>query len=451
MRALASLAVTACALAVPRAALHAQDAVTAAPPPARNVVVLLCDDAGYADFGFQDEPDPDLGPLTAHIDRIAKEGVRFTNAYTSGCVCGPTRAGLLTGRYQQRFGFDRNIPQGYMGGGLELEERTIADRMREIGRATALVGKWHLGYPDAYHPNRRGFDEFFGFLMGARAYQPIENPTPHRAIQRNGEVQPESGYVTDRWGDAAIEFIGKHEAKPFFLYVAFNAVHAPLQPKAEDLAAVAHIEPQRRRNYAGVMVGLDRAVGRILEALDERGLTESTLVIFTNDNGGQTQTGAINRPLRGRKAQLFEGGIRVPMAMRWPKRITAGTTIRDPVITLDLLPTMIAACGGALDAKWQLDGVDLVPRITGTRESLDERTLFWRSQGTTGPIAARRGDWKLLIQRGEPDAKPMLFDLRADVGERRDLAAQEPGKVAELRAAIEAWEAQTVEPGWGNR
>ncbi|MBI5853206.1 MAG: sulfatase-like hydrolase/transferase [Planctomycetes bacterium] len=450
MRALSPSVLLRFALLACASALVAQDQ-DAPLPTVKNVVVLLCDDAGYADFGFQEHPSSDVAPLTPHIDRIAKEGVRFTNAYTSGCVCGPTRAGLLTGRYQQRFGFDRNIPQGYLQGGLSLDERTIADRMRELDRATGLVGKWHLGYPEAYHPNRRGFDEFFGFLMGARAYQPLENPTPHRAIQRDGEVQPEGGYVTDRWGDAAIEFIKKHEAKPFFLYVAFNAVHAPLQPKAEDLAAVAHITPQRRRNHAGVMVGLDRAVGRILDALDEHGLAEDTLVIFTNDNGGQTQIGANNGPLRGRKAQLFEGGIRVPMAMRWPGRITPGTTIGDPVITLDLLPTCLSACGGAIDPEWKLDGVDLVPRITGRLETLPERTLFWRTQGSKGPIAARRGNWKLLHQRGEPDAKPMLFDLAQDIGERRDLAAQEPGTVAELRAAIEAWEAETVEPGWGNR
>lgn len=437
------------------AAAPAQTA--AAPAAARNVVVILCDDAGYADFGFQAQPSADVAPLTPQIDRIAREGVRFTDAYTSGCVCSPTRAGLLTGRYQQRFGHERNIPQGYQKGGLSLDERTVADRMHDAGRATGLVGKWHLGYPPEYHPNRRGFDEFFGFLMGARAYRPLENPIPDRALQRNGERQPEGGYVTDRLGDAAVEFIGRHAKERFFLYVAFNAVHAPLQPASGDLEKVAHIEPQRRRNYAGLMVGLDRSVGRVLDALEEHGLVEDTLVVFTNDNGGQTQTGANNTPLRGRKAQLWEGGIRVPMAMRWPGRIPANSVVDDPVITLDILPTTLAACGVAIDPDWRLDGVDLGPRIQGAVPSLAERTLFWRSQGSKGPVAARRGDWKLLARaaspkgddEGEPTAAaPQLFDLRKDLGERDDRAAAEPERCKAMLAEIAAFEAQLVEPRW---
>ena len=429
-------------------------------PP--NIVVLFADDAGYADFGFQEYPDPKVGKLTPQIDRIAREGVRFTDAYVSGCVCSPSRAGLLTGRYQQRFGHERNLPPGYMAGGMSLDERTVADRLTALGLTTSLVGKWHLGYPEPYHPNQRGFAEFMGLLQGSRSYRPIANPSPHRVLQHNGSALEETGYVTDRFGDAAVEYIETHKAAPFFLLVSFTAVHGPLQPLDEDVEPLEGFGQQRRRNYAGLMVGLDRAVGRVLDALDANGLADNTLVVFTNDNGGQTLTGAVNRPLRGRKGQLWEGGIRVPMAMRWPGHIGPGTTVRDPVITLDLLPTFVALAGGEVDPAWRLDGVNLLPLVTGAVDQLAERTLFWRSQGAEGPIAARRGKWKLLIGRDSGisnDANPAegvapaLFDLSQDIGESVDLAANadQADTLAELTAATRAWEEELIEPLWGGK
>jgi arylsulfatase A-like enzyme len=416
-------------------------------PP--NIVVLFADDAGYADFGFQPQSDPDLAERTPHIDRIAREGVRFSDAYMSGCVCSPSRAGLMTGRYQQRFGHERNIPPGYMAGGLPLGERTAADRLAGLGFSTGLVGKWHLGYPAAYHPDRRGFAWFHGLLQGSRSYFPIDDVPPHRVIQQDGEPLPEVGYVTDRFGEAAVEFIRAHAEEPFFLFVSFTAPHGPLQAKAEDLAALQDVAPLQRRRYAGLVVALDRAVGRILDALDEHELSGRTLLVFTNDNGGQTQTGAVNAPLRGRKGQLWEGGIRVPMAARWPGRIPPGAVVADPVIALDLLPTFVSAAGGSVDEGWQLDGVDLLPRLTGAVGELPGRDLFWRSQGSDGPVAMRRGAFKLVVERGDGDELVHLFDLSADVAEENDLAAEHPDRVAAMRAAIAAWEARLVEPLWG--
>ncbi|MHC5009805.1 MAG: sulfatase-like hydrolase/transferase, partial [Planctomycetota bacterium] len=399
-------------------------------PP--NIVVLFADDAGYADFGFQPSAAEDLKPLTPHIDSIAREGARFTSAYMSGCVCSPSRAGLLIGRYQQRFGHEHNIPPGYMRGGMELEEKTVGDRLRALGYATGLVGKWHLGYPPAYHPNRRGFEWFYGLLQGSRSYVPYGEPTAHRVIQENGEATPEGGYVTDRFGDAAVRFIADHREEPFFLFVSFTAPHGPLQPKAEDLASIEGIPKGRRRRYAGLIKSLDDNVGKVLAALAEHGLAEHTLVVFTNDNGGQTQTGADNAPLRGRKGELLEGGIRVPLGMRWPGRIEAGTVIDDPVISLDFLPTFVSAAGGEVPASWHLDGVDLLPRMEGTLDALPERPLFWRMGGTTGEIAMRLGRFKLHLPDRPSSPAAALYDLENDVAEAHDLAVTHPELVASM-------------------
>jgi arylsulfatase A-like enzyme len=371
----------------------------------------------------------------------------------SGAVCSPSRAGLLTGRYEQRFGHEQNLPPGH-DGGLPLSERTIADRLRTAGLATGLVGKWHLGYPDAYHPNRRGFDWFYGLLQGSRSYLPIDRPTPHRVLQENGKALPEEGYVTDRLGRAAARFIAEHADAPFFLFVSFTAVHGPLQPRPEDLEALGQFRREQRRKYAGLMKALDDNVGLVLDALSEHGLDQHTLVVFSNDNGGQTATGAVNRPLRGRKGQLFEGGIRVPMAVRWTGTIPPGGAIDDPVIALDLLPTFCAAAGIEVDPTWRIDGIDLLPRLTGAVARLPDRALFWRSGGPQGTAAVRRGDHKLIVERG-PDAvdggapNAQLFDLATDVGESRDLAATDPERVAALAKELAAWEADLGEPLWG--
>ena len=405
--------------------------------------------AGYADFGFMDGADPKLAAVTPHITSLARGGVRFSNAYVSGAVCSPSRAGLLTGRYQQRFGHEKNIPPGYMTGGLPLSEKFIGDRLKPFGYTTALIGKWHLGYPEAYQPNKRGFDYFYGCLQGSRSYYPYTNPSPHRVFLENTTPTAEGGYTTDRIGNGACDFIEKHKAEPFFMLVSFTAPHGPLEPrKGENLSG---FRDPRRQKFAGLVKALDDNVGRILEKLDAEGLTNNTIVIFTNDNGGQTRVGANNGVLRGRKGQLWEGGIRVPMAMRWPGKIAAGSVIDEPVIALDFLPTLVAAAGGKADPSWKLDGMNLLSRITGKTSSIPERSLFWRHGGSKGSIAIRQGKWKLLARQGSPNASPLLFDLDTDISEESDLAASHPDVVAKLSAELNSWEAELVAPLWGGR
>ena len=412
-----------------------------------NIVVLYSDDAGYADFGFQPNVTEDMRALTPHIDQIAQEGLRCSNAYMAGCVCSPSRAALMTGRYQSRFGFDNNLPPGAKTG-LSLKETFGAKRLRKLGYRTGLIGKWHLGYPDDFHPNERGWDRFYGLLQGSRPYFPMSKPTPHRVLLDNRTPTPEIGYVTDRIGDAACRFIEEEKSHPFFLFVSFTAPHGPLQPKAEDVARLKHISGEKRRKYAGLIVSLDDNVGKILKCLETQGLQDDTLVVFTNDNGGQTLTGAVNTPLRGKKGTLFEGGIRVPWAMRWPGKIAAGTVIDDPVCSIDLLPTFIHIAGGTVAPEWHLDGVDLLPRMTGHQDSLEPRALFWRKGGSKGTYAVRRGAWKMIVDKSS-DSKPMLFNLKNDLSETHDLAAEESECVESLSEALDAWSTELVEPLWG--
>ena len=411
-----------------------------------NIVLLFSDDAGYADFGFQDGADPKLASLTPRITELAREGVRFSNAYVSGAVCSPSRAGLVTGRYQERFGHELNIPPGYMKGGLPLTEKFIGDRLKPLGYTSALIGKWHLGYPKEYQPNQRGFDYFYGCLQGARSYYPYEKAPPHQVFLENTTPTPEGGYTTDRIGDKASEFVSKHKANPFFLFVSFTAPHGPLQPrKGEKLPG---FKSSKRSKYAGLVKALDENVGKILDAIDKAGIKGKTLVVFTNDNGGQTMIGANNGALRGRKGQLWEGGIRVPMAMRWPGRIKPGGLIEDPVITLDFLPTFLAAAGGNVDPKWKLDGLNLLPRLTGTAESLPQRRLFWRRAGSGSQMAIREGNWKLIAEGSRVNSRPLLFDLEKDTGEQSDLSRAHPEVVERLETALESWEKELVEPLW---
>ena len=413
-----------------------------------NILLILADDAGYADFGFQPVNESDVASLTPRIDSIAADGARFSDFYMSGAVCSPSRAGLLTGRYQDRFGHGRNIPPGYMGGGLSLDEVTLADRLRSAGYVTGCIGKWHLGYPEAYHPLERGFDHFHGLLQGSRSYYPIEDPSDHKAIHDDRTETAEEGYVTDRFGAAAVRFIEEHAEEPFFLFVSFTAPHGPLQPRTEDLElpALQRIEGDRRRKYAGLVKALDDNVGEILDALEREGLSEETLVIFTNDNGGQTSTGALNTPLRGRKGTVWEGGVRVPCAMRWPGVIAEGAVLDAPAISLDLTPTFCALAGASTEGA-SLDGLDLTPLLGGLESSLPARSLFWRKTGSAGPVAVRRGRWKLVWN--EREAPPELYDLASDLSESTDLAASQPELTAELVEEVNAWEAELVEPLWG--
>jgi arylsulfatase A-like enzyme len=274
----------------------------------------------------------------------------------------------------------------------------------------------------------------------------MKKPTPHRVIQENGVDTEEGGYTTDRLGDAAVRFINENQQKPFFLFLSFTAPHGPLQARKSDLEKLAHITPVKRRKYAGLVKALDDNVGKVLAALEAAGLAEDTLVVFTNDNGGQTLTGANNGQLRGRKGSLLEGGIRVPMCMRWPGQIEADTKIHDPVISLDFFPTFLAIGGGEVDPKWALDGINLLPRLTGVVSELEQRPLYWR-QGKER--AVRIGNHKLYIADFAGDSERNVFDLSDDIGEAEPLKETDEQVAAALNSALKTFENAMVLPKWG--
>jgi arylsulfatase A-like enzyme len=412
-----------------------------------NIVIILSDDMGYADIGVhrcRDIPTP-------HIDRLAADGVRLTDAYANGSFCTPTRAALLGGRYQQRFGVeDLTRP-------LPLAAVTLPARLKAAGYATGMVGKWHLGTQAGFTPLDRGFDEFFGFLGGGHIYlpRPEAKGEYNAPILRNRQRVDERRYLTDAFGEEAAAFVDRQQqaTKPFFLYLAFNAVHAPLEATERYLERFPEITDRNRRVYAAMLVAMDDAIGRVLEALRRIGQENRTLVIFHNDNGGPITRNAVNgsrnTPLRGSKCETFEGGIRVPMILRWPGVIEPGTVYRQPAISFDLTATAIAAAGADADAT-QLDGVDLVPFLTGKRPGAPHDALFWRSRTMSDNYGMRQGRWKFVhstegSDRPGPQQEPardMLFDLESDLGEQHDLARERPETLAELKRQYEAWSAE---------
>jgi len=345
-------------LGVGRDAIHAQ-AKTPRPP---NIVVIVAYDLGYADIGVhggRDIPTP-------NIDALANSGIRFTSGYVSGPYCSPTRAGLITGRYPQRFGHEFN-PAGQQFG-LPVDQITMADQLKTAGYRTALVGKWHLGFSEQHHPMSRGFDEFFGFLGGAHHYLDPMTASPNPILDGRTRVA-EVAYLTDAFAERAVGFIKRQGQKPFFLYLAFNAVHTPMHATDKYLARFAHISDPRRRTYAAMLSAMDDGIGRTIATLREQKLEESTLIFFFSDNGGPTMAatavnGASNAPLRGSKRQTWEGGIRVPFIISWKGHLPAGRTDARPIIQLDVLPTALAAAGVELPQA-KLDGVNLLPYLTG--------------------------------------------------------------------------------------
>jgi arylsulfatase A-like enzyme len=402
-----------------------------------NIVLIVGDDLGWGDIGVQgctDVPTP-------HIDSIAKNGVRFTNGYVSCPVCSPTRAGLMTGRYQQRFGHEFNPGPALEAEdvfGLSLKEATIAERLKALGYSTGIFGKWHLGYKPEYHPLARGFDEFYGFLGGAHSYiDPVGDAA--NPILRGREKQTDVPYLTDVLADEAVKFVERKAKDPFFLYLPFNAVHNPAQATEKYLARFSSIADPRRRTMAAMLSAMDDGVGRVLGKVRELKLENDTLIFFITDNGGPTPANSSrNGALRGFKGQALEGGIRVPFLMQWKGRVAAGKTYDHPVIALDIHPTAVTAAGGKPAAN--LDGVDLV-KAAGGKPAHDR--LFWRFGQQR---AVRMGDWK-LVKAGSPDWE--LYNLRQDIGESKNLVDSQPEKVKELAAAFDGWNAELMEPRWG--
>ncbi len=405
-----------------------------------NIVLIVSDDHGYADLGAAGAKDI----KTPHLDALARNGVRFTNGYVTCPICSPTRAGLLTGRYQNRFGHEVNPgPKPAANYGLPEEEKTLANYLKEAGYVTGAIGKWHLGYREECRPQKRGFDEFFGFLGGAHTYDVSKLDKNQNALRRGDTPIADDRYLTYAFNDEATSFIESHKSEPFFLYLAYNAIHTPLEPAPRHLEAFAGIKNEKRRVMASMLAAVDEGVGRVVETLRSNGLEDDTLIFFISDNGGPTLgNGSRNDPLNGGKGSTLEGGIRVPFLVQWKGSLPAGEIYEKPVISLDILPTILAAAGTTATTSARLDGVDLAPYLSGANDGAPHESLFWRYGRA---FAVRSGDWKLVGLHG---GLPRLYNLVQDVSEKNDLAAARPEKVRTLQAEWDAWNRENVAPKW---
>jgi arylsulfatase A-like enzyme len=421
-----------------------------------NLIIVLTDDQGYADVGFngcRDIPTP-------NIDRIASEGVRFTNGYVTFAVCGPSRAGLITGRYQDRFGSCLNptIDPSNANAGVPLSEKNLAEVLGPAGYTSMAVGKWHLGTHPTLRPLERGFDEFFGFLSGGHRYFPDELTLNdfseinkqfewyRTRLLRNEERIDIKEYLTDELSNAACDFIERQHDKPFLLYLAYNAPHTPLQATEKYLDRFRHIQDKKRRTYAAMVSAVDDGVGRVLAKLDEHDLSKDTIVVFLSDNGGPTRSnGSNNDPLRGGKGSPYEGGIRVPFAMRWTGTIPAGMDYELPVISLDIFATIVAQAGITVSSDRPLDGVDLVPYLSGAKQGAPHDRLFWRFY-KKNILVVREGADKLI--RTVSDDRTELYELNADIGESTDVANQKAGVTRELIRQADDWAKDLKPPAY---
>ncbi|MBM3858985.1 MAG: sulfatase [Verrucomicrobia bacterium] len=425
------------------AALHTAVASNTASKP--NILIILTDDMGYADIGAhgcKDIPTP-------HIDSLAKNGARFTDAYAAGSFCTPTRAALISGRYQQRSG---NEDLTNVTGPLPRAVATLPQRLKAAGYATGMSGKWHLGETEGFRPTDRGFDEFYGFYGGGVGNNIPDLPNrPPVKVVRGVTMELASEYLQDAWAREAVRFVEAHRRDAWFFYLAFNAVHTPVQATEKYLKRFEHIKDNQRRVYAAMLSSVDDGVGAVLAKLKETGQLDRTLIVFHNDNGGPTTRNAVNgsrnTPLRGSKCETFEGGIRVPLLMQWPGKIQPGTVYRQPVITMDITATALTAGGADVG---QCDGVDLIPFLAGKAYAVAHTALFWRCRSRSNNYGARQGDWKFVHSTegaAEPGpnqtpARDMLFNLANDVSEQHDLAAQHPETLATLKKLYEAWSAE---------
>ncbi len=415
----------------------------------KNIIFLFADDAGYHDFGFQGSETFN----TSNLDKLALEGVICTQAYTTAAVCGPSRAGLLTGKYQQRFGFEENNVPGYMSAssrdiaddmGLPLDQKTIADYLKNLGYTSIVLGKWHMGNADRYHPLNRGFDEFYGFRGGARNFFPLiekkAKESPEKRLERNfGNYKESELYLTDALASEACEFMKRNKKNPFFMYVSFNAVHGPLEATPEDLESIKGLTG-KRKTLAAMTLALDRACGKILDTLKALGLEDDTLIVFSNDNGGPDGTSSCNYPLSGCKSNHLEGGIRVPFILKLPGIVEQNSVYENPVSMLDLLPTFINVAGGDANGIDGLDGVDLIPYVTGQNKSVPHEVLFWKKENRG---VVRQGDWKLMRF---PDRPAELYNIKTDISENTNLAYEYPEKVRTLFKLLWEWEGELERP-----
>jgi len=428
---------------------------------APNIVMILADDMGYGDLGCTGS----TTIKTPHIDSIAGDGVLCTQGYVPSSVCSPSRAGILTGRDPRRFGYEGNLNKDADAyatrpelQGLPPTEHTLGDHLKAVGYETALIGKWHQGTHEVFHPNVRGFDHFMGMLKGSHGY--FLKPERHQ-LERNGVPVAEfsSDYITDFFTDESLGWMKERKgAKPFFVFLSYNAPHTPMHATEEDLSVYSHVKDKKRQTYSAMMHALDRSVGRVINYLKKSGEYENTLIVFFSDNGGATNNGSWNGPLSGRKGCLLEGGVRVPFLMSWPAGLPKGQVYEKPVSALDLLPTFMAAAGGKPlplkpAPKYEdkrnrkavaYDGINLLPVLNGRQEA-GSREMFWRLQGQSAILFGER---KLIKLSHRP---AQLFAPSSDPGEQDDLAGEEVETLNELFKRLGLWESSLATvPLWGS-
>lgn len=417
-------------------------------PPKKlpNLVIIYADDMGYGDVGYHGADDI----LTPNIDKLAQSGVYFTQGYVSCSICSPSRCGLLTGVYQQRFTNGQNSRDNDPHVELFKKQPMISTIFKPLGYHSGIIGKWHLGEDESMRPNNRGWDEFYGFLSGSHSFlKATKKFTKNKdfwPMFRNDKMVDFEGYTTEVFTDEAVDFIERNKpsqsGNPFLLYVAYNAVHFPWEVPDKYMQRVDFIKSQNRRLFAGMMLAMDDGVGRILETLKKEGLSDNTIVVFISDNGsprGQLGDMSSTGPLRGWKGDCFEGGIRVPFIIKWPGQVQAGTRYDKPVINLDILPTLASFIGLKDIGRYHFDGVNILPYLNGEKQSNEtpHENLYWK---LGNDMAIRHGDWKLMVEYQKENHDTMLFNLSNDLGERRDLITQYPEKVRELQKLFKQWE-----------
>jgi arylsulfatase A-like enzyme len=421
--------------------------------PHPNVIVIMTDDLGYVDVGFNGSKDIS----TPNIDRIAKNGVKFTNGYTPYSVCSPSRAGFITGRYQQRFGYERNAQYrpNDPNMGLPQTEKTIPTLLRQVGYTSGVIGKWHLGAHISNHPLNRGFDFFYGHLGGGHRYFPEEltikdsysindEPLSYKTwIMRDHQPEKTDKYLTDAFSNEAVKFIEKNQKDPFFLYLAYNAPHGPLQATQKYLDRFDHIKNKKRKTYAAMVSAVDDGVGRILDRLESLEIIENTMIFFLSDNGGpESKNGSNNGPLREGKSSIYEGGNRIPFAMQWPAQITP-IVYEYPISSLDILPTIAELTNTPISADKPLDGVNIIPYLKGEKQGRPHQTLYVR-KFDDDLYSVRDGDFKLVTKK--KNSVKELYNLSKDLGEENDLASEFPEEVKRLDSLRQNWDSQLIDP-----
>lgn len=430
-------------------------------PEKPNILMVLCDDLGYSDVGFNGSKDI----MTPALDALAHNGTIFTSAYVAHPFCGPSRASLMTGLYAHKIGAQFNLPPNSetIGQGISLKEPFISKILDQSGYYTGLIGKWHLGANPEFHPNERGFDDFYGFLGGGHNYFPEQYREAYakqekngnkviwdylHPLEHNGKQVKETEYLTDAFSREAVRFVNEASKKedPFFLYLSFNAPHTPLEAKEEDLQKFSNIKDKKRRTYAAMVYAVDRGIAKITKALEASGQLDNTLIVFFSDNGGKTKAGATNYPLKEGKGSVYEGGHRVPMFFHWPNVVPAGKTFDHPISALDFYPTFSRLAEAAIPAGKKLDGKNIWDNFLAGKNSYNNDNLYiMRHRNGYSDVSVRRNEWKAVKAYQQ---KWKLFNIEDDMSEDNDLSHQHPDVVRKLVEEGEMWSKSHIQPLW---